>query len=34
MVGAKAIWINRDNKEWKNEIEPDYIISNMNEIVI
>jgi putative hydrolase of the HAD superfamily len=34
MVGAKAIWINRDNKEWKNEIEPDYIISNMSEIVI
>jgi 2-haloalkanoic acid dehalogenase type II len=31
-AGADAIWINRNNREWKHTIKPDYIVNSLSEI--
>ncbi|MTI48936.1 MAG: HAD family hydrolase [Firmicutes bacterium] len=32
-VGIKTCWINRSQKEWKNEIKPTYTIHSLEEIL-
>ena len=34
LAGADAAWINRNGKEWKHDIKPDYIVSSLFELPI
>ena len=32
-LGIKACWLNRNNKDWDNDIKPDYRINNLKEAI-
>lgn len=32
-VGIKTCWINRENIEWKSDIEPDYIVKSLSQVI-
>jgi FMN phosphatase YigB (HAD superfamily) len=32
-VGIKTCWINREDSVWKHDIQPDYTIKSLNDVV-